>query len=265
MHSRIGRALADLANLTAVTSSLRTAEQWIGVDDENFERVRDVDSSETVKGIVSKRRNSRQQSADNDCSWEAYLTDRTENTIKARMDKRTGRLLGFISFCSSSPPNTAVAVRLQRQECLERALVYLRGLAPEWLPYLRLLQEEDSSVDEQRELFRFKVFVQGIPVFVEQFDIGVNWTNGVVEQFSGSELRPEELTALSPQPSFNAQEAARLFLDQIEFELVWNPEYSQENSERTYQLVYRLISRHTKRTPRVIHAHSGHLYESALN
>ncbi|WP_270165656.1 YcdB/YcdC domain-containing protein [Paenibacillus sp. SYP-B4298] len=236
---------------------LRTPEEWLGVDEDNFARVRSLDLSDEVRGVVWQRRDLQLSKAER--TLDALFEQQTAETVKAKFHKPTGRLLEFMRFTT---PAQGTASALNRNECLQRALDAIRCFSPGLLPYLRLLRAEEHS-SEAQEHFQFAVAVQGMPVWGEYISITVHRSTGAIEHYMGCQLNPEQLATLDTQPAFAAQEAVERFVDAIKLELQWELSYN-EQKQPIYKLVYRAVCALTGREARLLDAHTGGLYSSRV-
>lgn len=126
--------------------------------------------------MVWKQQNE-ERPAKNDRSWKAYWADQMEGTVKARVDSQTGQLIDFVSH---GKPDQLAPLTWDRDACIEVAMDYVRGLAAEMLPYLKLLTEETDDED-RLEIIRFGVYVQDVSVRDECYQLVVDRSNGRVK------------------------------------------------------------------------------------
>ncbi|OBR62929.1 hypothetical protein A7K91_09415 [Paenibacillus oryzae] len=245
----------------------RSLEEWAGVDPAVFELAREVEIGDTVTGVVWQKKN---RALKTDRSWNAYLANRIEDTIKAKLDKESGRLLEFVQFTADEEIILQeLSHKLDRKECLQIALEYVQALTPGMLPFLRMLADED--IDEkpedggERAHFMFRAYVGELPVGFEFTSVTVNRQSGKVIRFMASSLKPEKLAGLSSKPQLNASEAKELFMSLMKLQLKWEANYSGEKAGRHYKLVYGLVESETGRPPRLLDAMTGDVYCSARN
>jgi len=246
----------------------RSLEEWAGVDPAVFELAREVEISDTVTGVVWQKKNRALKKGDR--SWDAYLANHLEDTIKAKLDKVSGRLLEFLQFTDDEEVILQeLSHKLSYKECLQIALEYVQALTPGMLPFLRLLDDENSDKKPEdggeRAHFMFRAYAGELPVGFEFTSVTVNKQTGKVSRFLASTLRPENLAGLSSKPQLNASEAKELFMSRMKLQLKWEANYSREKAGRHYKLVYGMVESETGRPPRLLDAMTGDVYCSARN
>lgn len=237
---------------------LRTPEEWLGVDEDNFKRVRCLDLSDEVQGVVWQRRDL--QLSKTERTLDALFEQRTAETVKAKFHKPTGRLLEFMRFTAPAQGTTSA---LNRHQCLQRALEAIHCFSKGLLPYLRLLRAGERS-SEAQEHFQFAVAVEGIPVWGEYISITVHRSTGSIEHYTGCQLDSVQLATLDTQPAFAAQEAVERFVDAIKLELQWEHSYN-EQKQPLYTLVYRAVCALSGGQARLLDARTGALYSARIN
>jgi len=237
----------------------RSLEEWIGVDNEQFQLVQDDDIGSNTKMMVWKQRNEGLP-ANNDRSWKAYWAKQMEGAVKARVDSQTGQLIDFVSH---DKPGQLASPIWDRDACIKVALDYVRGLAAPMLPYLKLLTEETDDED-RLENIRFGVYVQGVPVRDECYQLAVDRSNGRVKRLMSPSIRPEQLEKLETMPSFDSQTAIFRWMEQTKLRLQWERMHNARAEGASYELVYRMIGSEYERTPEVLDAHTGKLYENSF-
>lgn len=241
----------------------RSLEEWVGVDLSRFERIREAEMSDTVIGVVWQKKN--RDLSRKDRSWDAYFADRNEKTIKAKLDKKSRRLLGFMHFTGDED---TVLQELSRKECLQIALEYVQALTPGMLPFLRLHVDEDTNEEpgDGRKMVNlvFRAYAGELPVGFESTTVAVNRKTGKVVMFMASSLQPEDLAGLYSQPAIDASQARDIYMNRMELQLKWETQYSAEKSGRQYKLVYCMVESETGRPPRLLDAQTGNVYCSAF-
>lgn len=237
----------------------RSLEEWIGVDNDQFQLVQDDNIGSNTKLMVWKQQNE-ERPAKNDRSWKAYWADQMEGAVKARVDSQTGQLIDFVSH---GKPDQLAPLTWDRDACIEVAMDYVRGLAAEMLPYLKLLTEETDDED-RLEIIRFGVYVQDVSVRDECYQLAVDRSNGRVKSLMSPSIRPEQLKKLETVPSFDYQTAILRWTAQAKLRLQWERMHNTRAEEAPYELVYRMIGSEHERTPEVLDAHTGKLYENTF-
>ncbi|MHA7964361.1 YcdB/YcdC domain-containing protein [Paenibacillus sp. CAU 1782] len=241
----------------------RSLEEWVGVDTARYELVREVELSEAVIGVAWQKKNRDIETKER--TWSSYFADRTEGTIKAKLDKNSRRLLGFMHFTGDEDEGLSL---LSRKECLRIALQYVQALTPGMLPFLRLHLNEDTDEEPGggRKMINmlFKAYAGELPVGLESTTVAVNRNTGKVSMFMASPLKPEKLAGLSSKPAINVSLAKALYMNSLKLQLKWETKYSPEKSGRQYRLVYVLIETETGRPPRLLDAQTGDVYCSAF-
>ncbi|MEK4660604.1 hypothetical protein MHH93_01835 [Priestia sp. FSL H7-0729] len=77
-------------------------------------------------------------------------------------------------------------------------------------------------------------------------------------------IRPEQLKKLETVPSFDYQTAILRWTAQAKLRLQWERMHNARAEEAPYELVYRMIGSEHERTPEVLDAHTGKLYENTF-
>ncbi|NGZ77736.1 sigma-70 family RNA polymerase sigma factor [Saccharibacillus alkalitolerans] len=268
----------------------RSPLELLGVREDEYEVLREADMG-SERGIVYAKKaapadseKSQTEKAQNGSAaenasepqspytLERYMRERSENTIKVRIDRESGRLSGVMDFREERGEQW-----LDNRACLDIALELLHAADPELLPYLRLddrqdTREEtpqrpepgDSEEDEAPEtarnrnaVFSFSVCKDGVPGFLNHVSIGVNRTTGRVNHYMGAGLRVPELEMLSPIPAFSPEEGKRLLLDALDLRLEWEIDYNDPSGEERYLPRYQPVSSSGGRSIRMIEAHQG--------
>ncbi|KGR77106.1 YcdB/YcdC domain-containing protein [Ureibacillus sinduriensis] len=225
-------------------------EELIGIT-EKMEVIREADLGDE-KGIVWREKEWKMKEAD--LSMDSFLQRHNEDTVKAFISKKTGKVRGFMWFKKRSG-----GLCLNREECYYKAIEFLQKMVPNYERYLQLIvhNDEDGELDEPKltEAFTFRVHNgQGIEVRLELVVVAVNRQTGQIDYYSGPRFDFEELKSIPSEPAIPQKEAHMIFLKSLDFELAWNKD--QEGSEG-YTLVYQACDRHKRKAIRFIDAMTG--------
>lgn len=238
-----------LPSLAPIERTEQSREEIIGITDK-MEIIREVDLGDEL-GIVWRERDWKPD--EGDLSFEAYFKEHTEETVKAFLSKETGNVRSFLWFHKRTG-----SLQLSREACFEKACRFLQQIIPEFLPYLQYIvpQSDENRKNETKEFFSFKlVSEQGIFIQSELISIAVNRNTGQVDQYSGPRIDVQQLQALPNEPIISTKQAFELFKEHLDFKLVWDKEY--ENEEEIYKLVYKACGRYTKTDIQAIDAITG--------
>ncbi|WP_172256751.1 sigma-70 family RNA polymerase sigma factor [Saccharibacillus deserti] len=266
-----------LARVRRGTSSAKkpTPLELIGLREDEYEILREADMG-SERGIVyvQKEAGSPAESVEPQSPYtlDGYMQARSENTIKVRVDRESGRLSGIMDFREEHGK-----LWLDNGACLNIALELLYAADPALFPYLRLDDRQDTreetpekpapgirSEDEGSEavrsrnaVFSFSVCKDGVPGFLNHVSIGVNRTTGRVLHYMGAGLELAELEKLSPVPSFSPEKAKRLLLEALELRLEWEIDYNDPSGEDRYLPRYQPVSALDGSSIRMIEAQEG--------
>ncbi|MEK8130980.1 YcdB/YcdC domain-containing protein [Paenibacillus filicis] len=167
----------------------------------------------------------------------ALLRERSEETIKLKIEPATGRLLSLVRFeaCTGT-------LRLSRAECLQRALDFLAAVNSGMEPYLQL-RDKPENPESDTEAFHFRVVKQELAVATDLIWIGVDRSTGMIVHFMSPSpaFRPEELAVLPAHPALDAYQARLHYLENLDLQLEWKPDYASAEKPMPYKLMYTLV------------------------
>ncbi|EHL08470.1 hypothetical protein HMPREF0322_00782 [Desulfitobacterium hafniense DP7] len=245
------------------TFSLKKVRQDLGIAEvvgitENLEMIREVDMGKE-RGIVWRDRN--WQVMEKDLSMDGFFRRQTEDTVKAFVSKRSGKVRSFIWFMERKGDR-----QLTREECYTIAIEFLEWVIPEYFGFLQLTvpkagdeneeQEnwDDDIDDDIKEAFVFTAHNgHGIPVD-SIVTVTVNRTTGLVDYYNGPDFDSEQLQQLPIKPALTEERAKEIFMSHLDFELKWDHNYGEEESDT---LVYRLCDVKSRTPIRYIDAITG--------
>lgn len=247
---KIREVTRPLPSLDLNVQTERPVEEIIGITD-TMEKLREVDWGEEI-GIVWRERG--WNFTNEDLSFESYLKERTEQTVKAFISKETGRARSFMWFQKRTG-----SLQLGHEACFEKALHFLQLVIPELLPYVQYIipqNEEEVRENETKEFFMFRLYNDhGIPVHSEVINIAVNKETGQIDHYSGPRITVQQLKELPHEPVLSPEQAFEKFKEHLDFQLAWEKDYVEE--EEVYELVYKACDRYTKTAIRAIDAVTG--------
>lgn len=227
-----------------------TIESIIGVS-EHMEIIREVDVGKET-GIVWRDREWKMD--EKDLSVDNFLTRQTKDTVKAFISKETGKVRSFMWFKKRSGD-----LELEREACYQKAIEFLQLIIPDYYQNLQLIvraEEEDDTEISEIESFTFHLHNgHGIPVHLEMVIVVVNRATGQINHYSGPSFDIEELSQLATKPAISIKEASAIFMDHLDFELVWNINYDCEIE--SYLLAYQACDRISGTSIRYIDALTG--------
>lgn len=240
---------ASLPSPTIEIKKSLSNEEIIGITQE-MEIIREVEL-EKETGIVWRERGWVRK--ENDLSIHNFFQTRSEDTVKAFISNRTGKVKRFIWFKERSG-----TLSLNRKECYQKAIDFLQMVIPNYTQLLQLVVHADNEPDDTsaQEAFAFRVHSrQGTPVYLERVLIAVNRLTGQINHYSGLNFDLDELQQLPAEPTISKKEAHGIFLRHLEFELAWNENYEEQEEGDT--LSYEACDQYTRKSIRYIDALTG--------
>ncbi|WP_033541574.1 YcdB/YcdC domain-containing protein [Planococcus sp. CAU13] len=223
-------------------------EEIIGVTQE-MEIVRDGELGGDI-GIVWREREWEKE--ENDLSINSFFQYHNEDTVKAFISKKTGKVRSFMWFKERHGD-----LNLNREECYRKAIDLLHMVLPNCQQFLQLIIHTDEELDDtsSHESFVFRVHNgYGIPVYLERVLVAVNRLTGQIDNYSGPSFDLEELQQLPFEPAVSKKEASGIFLHHLDFELAWNESYEEEKGDI---LIFQGCDQYTRKSIRYIDALTG--------
>jgi hypothetical protein len=243
--------------VSACEQGVGSLEELLGIDPVQYERIQQTElfAGENQTAVVWGRCDRVSSVPDRqNRSIEAFFRRRREErAVMAQIDANTGRLLSFWRW-----EEEAGTLRLSREECLERAVSFLRRAVPELLPLLELASDvRDDGGDERRERehFRFRVRRGGIPCDPGFLFVTVHSSTGRIERFSGLDTAPNELIQTPIIPALSPREALRRLREETVFRLQW--ERCRDGGQFHYRLQYVAVHKESGLPVRLVDACSG--------
>ena len=240
---------------SSITQKESSNEEIIGIT-EQMEIIREVDMGPET-GIVWRDRN--WKSDETDLSIEGLFQRHTEDTVKAFISKKSGKIKSFMWFNERRGD-----IELSREACYLKGLEFLRTVIPEYYQYLQLIVREDDEEEDddfQKELFLFNMHNgYGIPIDLNMVIIAINRTTGEIDHFSGPSIDIELMSEVPGEPVLSKNEASKLFNDHLDFKLAWNKDYDGETD--AYILAYEACNRKTKTAIQYVDAITGGIISS---
>jgi hypothetical protein len=243
--------------VSACEQGVESLEELIGIDPVHYERIQQTAlfAAENQTAVVWGRRDRVSQEPDRPYRSirEFFLRRQEERAAMAQLDANTGRLLSFWRW-----EEEAGTLRLSREECLERAVSFLRRAVPELLPLLELASDvRDEGGDERRERehFRFRVRRGGIPCEPGFLFVTVHSSTGRIERFSGLDAPPNGLIQAPIIPALPPREALRRLREETVFRLQW--ERCRDGGQSLYRLQYAAVHKESGLPVRLVDACSG--------
>ncbi|WP_370452573.1 YcdB/YcdC domain-containing protein [Lysinibacillus sp. SGAir0095] len=226
-------------------------EVSIGIT-EDMEVIREVDlGGET--GIVWRSKEWKLD--ETDLSMNSFLQRHNEDTVKAFISKKTGKVRSFMWFKERSGD-----LCLNRENCYQIAIDFIQMIALDDYRFLQLIvNENDDELDEDKmnEVFTFQVHNgQGIRIYLERVRVSVNRQTGLIDYYSGPSFDFEKLKSIPSEPVITQNKAHEIFLSSLDFELAWSKSYEEDNGEY-YMLVYQACERDKRKAIRYIDALTG--------
>ncbi|MEG0258864.1 MAG: DUF4901 domain-containing protein [Lysinibacillus sp.] len=226
-------------------------EEILGIP-ESMEIIREVDMEEET-GIVWRDREWEEK--ESDLSMNGFFRRQSEDTVKAFVSKKTGKIRSFMWLMERSGK-----LQLTREECYQNAVDFLQIIVPDYFQYLKPIIQENEDVEEELPLKEHFSFVmqtgQGIRI-QDIVRVAVNCKTGQIDYYSGPSIGIEQLREIPDAPAISKEEASEIFCNHLDFELAWNKDYDSESE--SYNLVYQACSQQTRTPIRYIDAMTGAL------
>ncbi|MFD2115655.1 YcdB/YcdC domain-containing protein [Paenibacillus yanchengensis] len=221
-------------------------QQFFAIDPENYELIRSSPINEHVEGLVWRKRHyisKRKQEK----TFEHLLLDGIEETIKIKWNRKTKRVLGFISFEDDEVIKKdghegvgEVARNLWNvDKCLEVVKHTMQQLYTDLIPYLRL---ESIRENDGRYFFTFILEKKG-HALSEQFSMAVHRCTGQIRMLMVPDITGADVEQLQTTPLYEVSDIADQLQSSITFVKQWQDDYAADHSERQYHLVYQPVAR----------------------
>lgn len=226
-----------------------SVEELIGITPD-LEKIREGDM-EDVSAVVWRKAGFEEK--EGTLSVDDYFHNRAAETVKAKFDKKTGRLQGFLWFmdCDGN-------VDLSSQECLQLAVDYIQAINPELLENFTLKLVERESVNTEKQLFHFEIFLKNTSLQLPtMLGVNVNKKTGRVCFYSGVDIDLKAAAALQTKPPISMEEAVERISKSLDIELKWKIDYDED--EKSYKLVYKFCDKESGKPIRYVDAVSGEL------
>ncbi|UAC48780.1 DUF4901 domain-containing protein [Bacillus aquiflavi] len=223
-------------------------EEIIGIT-EKMEVIREIDMGEEL-GIVWRERNWKME--ESDLSIENFFKRHSEDTVKAIISKKTGKLRSLMRLHDRNGN-----LQLDRDDCYQRAIDFLQKINPKYHQCLQLIVREQEANDNVMTIpFDFNIHNgHGTPIHLGIVSVVVNRKTGQIDYYSGVDFDIEQLSDVSVEPVLSSKEAKEIFFNHLDFKLEWNENYDSE--QKGDRLVYQAYNRHTGTPIRYIDALTG--------
>ncbi|MFJ5566231.1 YcdB/YcdC domain-containing protein [Lysinibacillus xylanilyticus] len=191
-----------------------------------------------------------------DLSMNSFFKMRSEDTVKAIISKKTGKIRSF-GWMHERLGN----LQLSQEACYQKAIDFLMKIIPDYFPYLQRIIREDEEEDErEKESFIFHAHNNRSISILDVIIVVINRTTGQIDYFSGPNFDLHELSQIPIEQAISTEEAYRRFLENVDFQLVWDKNY--DDKIESFQLVYQACDRHTRSPIRYIDATTGEIIVS---
>ncbi|MCP2034446.1 RNA polymerase sigma-70 factor (TIGR02954 family) [Planomicrobium sp. HSC-17F08] len=236
-----------------------TVEKRAAIEDiigvlEGMVKLREVEIDENTLVAVWREKD---WQAPKDKTMESLFLERMEDTVKAKVDKHSGKLKEFMWFKERKGE-----LDLSFEACRNIACTFIATYFDEYLPYLQLQIEKPSFNEVNCAFFTFPLHAaKDLQIEGERFYVGVNRTTGFIDIFWSPrmdlvELQSFEASAIQPF------EEVKSALQKIEPFLQWSKTYDENESDDV--LEYKLGQIETKQQVVGIDATTGNLIVSNI-
>jgi len=230
-----------------------TIEEIIGMADCMI-KLREVEIDENTLVIVWREKD---WQAPKDKTMESFFLERMEDTVKAKIDKYSGKLKEFIWFKERTGE-----LNLSFEACRDIACTFIATYFEEYIPYLQLQIEKPSFNGVNCAFFTFTLHVaQDLQIEGERFYVGVNKTTGFIDILWSPRIGLDELQSYETS-TIQPFEDVMPVLQKVDAFLQWSRKYDEnENNE---VLEYKLGQIETKQRIVGIDATTGNLIVSQI-
>lgn len=237
----------------AAVEKRETIEDIIGVAEEMV-KLREVEIDENT--FVAVWRGMEWQ-APKDKTMESLLLERMEDTVKAKVDKYSGKLKEFMWFKERKGEQN-----LSFEACRDIACTFVATYFGEYIPYLQLQIEKPSFNGVNCAFFTFPLHAsQDLQIEGERFYVGVNRTTGFIDIFWSPRVDLAELQSFDASTIQPFEDVKSALQTVVPF-LQWSKTYDENESDDV--LEYRLGEIGTKQQVVGIDATTGELIISSI-
>ena len=227
-----------------LSSMIAFYEQLFDIDGNLYKREEAIDEQE-AKYFFYRLDSSEQNDANiSNLTVDSYIQRKLGDKLR-RLDanfiivieRSTGRLLSMQRKAETLDDEAEAAELLDREQCWEKAAMFLSRIFPEYATYLRLEEASSDSEPDTREFFYMQLYVNGVSVDFERAVISVCKRSGKALMYRGvSYTLIERLKTMDTQPIIAAEAALSLFKKHAAAKLRWF--LDDEGELPSYRLIY---------------------------
>ncbi len=223
-------------------------EEIIGIP-RSMTRIREEEMDDCI-AIVWRDEN---WDSPNDLTFDSFIRERSENTVKVKIDKETKKLKEFLWF-----KERAGNLQLSYEQCKEIAYSFIATHFEEFVPFMLIKDGEPSLNEEsQRAFFKFYLHIgDGQLIDGEHFYLSVNMTTGFIEFLMHPYITVDEIKAFDKK-SLITEEHFKNVWSSIDAILKWDLQYDED--EPYEKLVYKLCEKKSKKKIACIDAVTGEI------
>ncbi|WP_042345203.1 YcdB/YcdC domain-containing protein [Bacillus massiliigorillae] len=227
LKEEIEEKLIDLKMPDALES--KTIEEFIHFKKEEYTKIREVNMDQYL-GVVWRHKESLLLPKE-DLTFNSYFDEQNNGTLKLMLDPQTNEIRGAYSF-----HNRTGQLNLTIEECQSIAMQMVFNIYPDANKYFKMISDKVVT-KENKCMFKYRLVYNDIPVNIHVLFITVNRTTGYVDYFQNCDIEIETLNQLKIAPTFTAEEAKQILIDELEIEMKWRDIYDA-SSEVYYALYY---------------------------
>lgn len=222
-----------------------TVEEIVGIPN-TMELLREVDDGDEF-GMVWREKD---WQSPNDLSFNSFLSNRAEDTVKVKVDKETKRVKEFCWFKKRTG-----ALQLSYEECKEIASTFIGDYFTEYIPYLLIEKKEEAFNEAQKAFFTFPLHNgNGVQIEGEHFYVSVNRTTGLIDLLMGPKVSLNQIKQFQSQLILPIEKLSVAFKE-IDANLRWSKEYDKE--EPYEKMKYAICHRESKKKIVGVNAYTG--------
>lgn len=238
---------------TEAVEKRATIEEVIGVSAEMV-KLREVELDENTLVFVWREKD---WQAPKDKTMESFLLERMEDTVKAKIDKYSGKLKEFMWFKERTGE-----LDLSFEACRDIACTFIATYFEEYIPYLQVQIEKPSFNGVNCAFFTFPLYLaQDLQIEGERFYVGVNKTTGFIDILWSPKIDVDELQSYETS-TIQPFEDVKTVLQKVEAFLQWSRKYNE--NEHNEVLEYKLGQLETRQQIVGIDAATGNLIISNI-
>ncbi|MEC1177034.1 DUF4901 domain-containing protein [Metasolibacillus meyeri] len=220
-----------------------TLEEIIGIPD-SMQRIRE----EEIENLIVIVWRDQSWQSPHDLTFEGFIRERSEHTVKVRIDQQTKKIKDFLWFKQRTGD-----LQLNEEQCQEIACSFMATYFEEFLPFLRIKDKEEAIVNEKSQRFSFQFYLydgESQMIEGETFRLTISATTGLVDSLMGPSITVDQIKAYIKKPVIGDEQFQQA-LRNIDAQLIWHGDEEQ--------LMYQLCDKNSNKNISYLDATTGEL------